>query len=110
MGTIYHQLIHPVFCAAMLFACHINVKPAPEPTPPDDDATADIGYDGGQPNACLSACDRLYEAGCSVGGQNCLLLCLDVENSGTISLKPECVSKVRVLTPPDCPELRECYE
>jgi hypothetical protein len=92
--------------------CGSDFKPAPpeEPALPPfaDGGGFGAGGTGGQGRACERACKRLEQLGCpeaepTPGGVSCVTVCENVEDSGVVSLDPECVARVR-----SCAEIEAC--
>ena len=95
--------------------CGSDFKPAPKPPPSANGGTAGSsgsggasGGTGGQGRACERACKRLEQLGCAEaeptpGGVSCVTVCENVEDSGVVSLDPECVARVH-----SCAEIEAC--
>lgn len=64
--------------------------------------------DAGTPADCKAACDRMRELKCPEGapddeGNTCETVCEHVEQSGTVTLDPACVTKIKI-----CADIDRC--
>lgn len=89
---------------AALVASQCTPKPAPAPDPAP---TVFVPPPPGQ-TPCEGACARLVALGCPEGqptpkGATCVAVCQNAEDSGVLSLWPDCVSKAQ-----SCEAARAC--
>lgn len=100
--------------AAFLWrGCSSDPKPAPTPVPSGSGGSAEPGGTGGDAGSggahpCERACARLAQLGCpeakpTPGGGSCVSVCQNVEDSGIVTLDPECVAKIS-----SCAEIERC--
>ena len=88
--------------------CGSDFKPAPKPPDGGTAGSSSGGADGGEPPACERACRRLEKLGCpeampTPSGVTCVAVCENVEDSGVVSLDPECVARIR-----SCTDIESC--
>ncbi len=86
-------------CALLAQACAVgpSPKPTPQPEPPSPwDNPPPEARDAAPSSGCAAACQRLASLGCqesqpTAKGASCVDVCQNAEDSGVISLGPDCI-------------------
>jgi hypothetical protein len=91
-------ILATVVIACFQLAAHCDGNPPPPPAP----------HDAGTPADCTAACEHLRALKCPEGeptakGATCEDVCNHAEQSGTITLWPGCMVKLKA-----CPEIESC--
>jgi len=86
--------------ARTAFWASLALAGCPEPEVP---VHGDKPLDAGSPADCKAACDRMRALKCPEGqpddeGNTCETVCEHVESSGTVTLDPVCVTKIKSCT------------
>ena len=99
-------LVVLAFVPAMIACASCRETPITPPNPDDSGAGgAPAPNPSAEPDAgpeldpCERACQRLTELGCeeaepTEGGASCVEVCRNVEDSGAVSLDPDCVAQL----------------
>lgn len=92
--------------ALLLSACP---RPLPPPTPPTP-GTADAGPPDEAKRPCLAVCRTLARLGCPAAaptpeGASCTRVCENVQNSGVLTWKIDCMKKAKT-----CDEADQCNQ
>lgn len=96
-----------LFAALLASTCEYGPfpKPPPQPEPPSpwdvgpgDAAPPDEETDAASHTPCYRACQRLKQLDCpeakpTAAGATCTQVCQNAEDSGVVSLNPECVAR-----------------